>query len=205
MEIFLYVTNKFAPRPSSTKTRIKTASTPTMVKTSPSLRDHPPLKQGLRPPSSSKVLPSSLALRDHPPLKQGLRRLDWVCNRKNVTLRDHPPLKQGLRRVDTGHGEDFTIFLRDHPPLKQGLRHSLGSPAHTLLRPPRPSSTKTRIKTSVKVKVYNKRRETPRPSSTKTRIKTPDKIKMLRGQAGDTHHRRYRAPHIITTRQTLEV
>ena len=49
-----------------------------MVKTSPSspenLRDHPPLKQGLRPRIYEILKPTDQALRDHPPLKQGLIR-----------------------------------------------------------------------------------------------------------------------------------
>ena len=37
--------------------------------------------------------------------------------------------------------------LRDHPPLKQGLRLLPNAPLYLYIVSPRPSSTKTRIKT----------------------------------------------------------
>ena len=39
-----------------------------------------------------------LPLRDHPPLKQGLRLVRIKLMRSRGELRDHPPLKQGLRQ-----------------------------------------------------------------------------------------------------------
>ena len=67
-------------------------------------------------------------VRDHVPLKQGLRHFYTVALEKVFDLvRDHVPLKQGLRPNNT----EFCIIshhVRDHVPLKQGLRLFL----HTL-------------------------------------------------------------------------
>ena len=61
------------------------------------LRDHPPLKQGLRLLLVLPVRFELTTLRDHPPLKQGLRHWSFDCGAYRDVLRDHPPLKQGLR------------------------------------------------------------------------------------------------------------
>ncbi len=62
------------------------------------------------------------ALRDHVPLKQGLRLNDVLECAPLTTLRDHVPLKQGLRRYKITVTIAERISLRDHVPLKQGLR-----------------------------------------------------------------------------------
>ena len=106
-------------RPSSIKTRIKTAYS--YPKRRIVVRDHLPLKQGLRRehffllhivvstrPSSIKTRIKTevntlyklfvSSVRDHLPLKQGLRPRFVVTNIKHTCLvRDHLPLKQGLR------------------------------------------------------------------------------------------------------------
>ena len=64
------------------------------------VREHIPLKQGLRHRSSSRRVHWLPHVREHIPLKQGLRRhhdcVRLVCA---VTVREHIPLKQGLRRL----------------------------------------------------------------------------------------------------------
>ena len=135
-----------APRPSSTKTRIKTA------------------------PSQFIRRPFKL-LRDHPPLKQGLRR---GCYRKCVAvsgLRDHPPLKQGLRQA-LFYRTDCIIWASPRPSsTKTRIKTTQVLPINSLFNgTPRPSSTKTRIKTLCRGGRLDL--VTPRPSSTKTRIKT---------------------------------
>ena len=106
-------------RPSSTKTRIKTRLLKLIQQTG-FVRDHLPLKQGLRlvklwdfaevyycqRPSSTKtriktkamsVLLDVLQVRDHLPLKQGLRPCKGIFMLLSLAVRDHLPLKQGLR------------------------------------------------------------------------------------------------------------
>ena len=66
----------------------------------------------------------------------------------------------------------FIIVLRDHPPLKQGLRLLFVYDLEKHNSTPRPSSTKTRIKTRLLPSTIQVILGSPRPSSTKTRIKT---------------------------------
>ena len=61
-----------SPRPSSTTTRIKTCHIAFICSLNNLLRDHLPLKQGLRH-CEAIVIHFFLNLRDHLPLKQGLR------------------------------------------------------------------------------------------------------------------------------------
>ena len=62
-----------------------------------------------------------ILVRDHLPLKQGLRLIILrVIN--SFTVRDHLPLKQGLRRGMVTFSEEDSASVRDHLPLKQGLR-----------------------------------------------------------------------------------
>ena len=65
-----------------------------------------------------------LAVRDQHPLKQGLRQQIAVLLRNILIVRDQHPLKQGLRRA-------VDRYLADE-----------------VLGRPRPTSTKTRIKTA---------------------------------------------------------
>ena len=64
----------------------------------PGVRDQHPLKQGLRPPETTKDNGQSGLVRDQHPLKQGLRRNrhnpEWSSRHR---VRDQHPLKQGLR------------------------------------------------------------------------------------------------------------
>ena len=132
-------------RPSSIKTRIKTQPAALKFTWKP-VRDHLPLKQGLRlkyfslcifyagqRPSSIKtrikttsgwnLQASSLqAVRDHLPLKQGLR-LNPVraSTRCRWLVRDHLPLKQGLRLFSVLYSCVSWSEVRDHLPLQQGL------------------------------------------------------------------------------------
>ena len=113
-------------------------------------------------------------VRDQHPLKQGLR-LSCYCRRVvTSTVRDQHPLKQGLRQHLIGtRVEDFHV-VRDQHPLKQGLRPAFSLANCLPSTRPRPTSTKTRIKTvddhGSGVNYYAR----PRPTSTKTRIKTRD-------------------------------
>ena len=71
------------------------------------LRDHIPLKQGLRP-YVEKYTNGFIyrVLRDHIPLKQGLRPLRFTRTRRVIDLlRDHIPLKQGL----LSHGDKICV------------------------------------------------------------------------------------------------
>ena len=88
---------------------------------------------------------STLQLRDHLPLKQGLR-LGYSSDSSLLKgLRDHLPLKQGLRPTCIAYYSSVRSELRDHLPLKQGLRHFNPEVFDLNGVPPRPSSTKTRI------------------------------------------------------------
>ncbi len=88
----------------------------------------------------------NLFVRDHLPLKQGLRLVIVFPHIRNAVVRDHLPLKQGLRRFALYYIQHFTHcqrpssiktriktpnplslnlcspYVRDHLPLKQGLR-----------------------------------------------------------------------------------
>ena len=87
-------------------------------------------------------------LRDHIPLKQGLRLINKLCHQKPGLLRDHIPLKQGLRLISFFLSVTTSPTLRDHIPLKQGLRLYIrvaNNTSNDLTQ--RPYSIKTRIKT----------------------------------------------------------
>ena len=60
-------------------------------------------------------------LREHIPLKQGLRLWTTAHKCSGTTLREHIPLKQGLRHRIIRHVV-AKFVLREHIPLKQGLR-----------------------------------------------------------------------------------
>ena len=62
-----------------------------------------------------------LKLREHVPLKQGLRLLIAFRIVEIVELREHVPLKQGLRPEAVSRSAQMSR-LREHVPLKQGLR-----------------------------------------------------------------------------------
>ncbi len=85
-------------------------------------------------------------VRDHHPLKQGLRQMRFKCTDKNLVVRDHHPLKQGLRPL-LALSAVSAINVRDHHPLKQGLRLKQNNLVFHFRFCQRPSSTKTRIKT----------------------------------------------------------
>ena len=85
------------PRACSTKTRIKTISG-TPKASVEALREHVPLKQGLRL-RYHVLMGRGQVLREHVPLKQGLRLCQALIIRCELfELREHVPLKQGLRR-----------------------------------------------------------------------------------------------------------
>ena len=111
-----------SPRPYSIKTRIKTQTIVVCsLRETGSLRDHIPLKQGLR---------------------QGAKKMIFCCIRHKslnsfsiitrIKTRNSQPRRSSLR------------VLRDHFPLKQGLRLVYHISRLKKLFPPRPSSIKTR-------------------------------------------------------------
>ena len=89
----------------------------------------------------------NVPVRDHLPLKQGLRPTNNSCYKRFILrkVRDHLPLKQGLRQ-ESKDWEELESIVRDHLPLKQGLRPKLRDRSGQNTSP-RPSSIKTRIKT----------------------------------------------------------
>ena len=99
---------------------------------------------------------NKVALKDHLPLKQGLRPILKTDNKLRrlgegyflnfVCLKDHLPLKQGLRLLSAVKAHILTL-LKDHLPLKQGLRLINSFIIKLFLITQRPSSSKTRIKT----------------------------------------------------------
>ena len=137
------------------------------------LRDHPPLKQGLRLLHIGRSTTRISTLRDHPPLKQGLRQR---TGRTNLPIGRAPrpsSTKTRIKTIDRHSCYTKIAVLRDHPPLKQGLRLAISFTfTPPTLSAPRPSSTKTRIKTTFVIHYNSGLSESPRPSSTKTRIKT---------------------------------
>ena len=112
-----------------------------------SVRDHIPLEQGLRLPSTApdsydwiRQRPYSIRtriktfllfhttnnffhVRDHIPLEQGLRPTITVFIKTPEYVRDHIPLEQGLRHLQ--YWVRWIILVRDHIPLEQGLRQPL--------------------------------------------------------------------------------
>ena len=108
-------------------------------------------------------------LREHIPLKQGLRLSKdiFVCI---SPLREHIPLKQGLRPPVNRSSACAFLRLREHIPLKQGLR-PFSFQYIQLVESQRAYSTKTRIKTHYKYYIHSLD-STQRAYSTKTRIKT---------------------------------
>ena len=114
---------------------------------------------------------SVLVVRDHLPLKQGLRLHLLKFRNRGWCVRDHLPLKQGLRLRNS-----WMLLSKDCPrpsSIKTRIKTS-----HTSLElrelhlGPRPSSIKTRIKTKPLLLFFAILRACPRPSSIKTRIKT---------------------------------
>ena len=85
-----------AQRASSTKTRIKTNVRIFMVFVFNNLREHHPLKQGLRP-SCVGIQPACKVLREHHPLKQGLRPCDTFVERKKNNI------SESISRTLSGH------------------------------------------------------------------------------------------------------
>ena len=88
------------------------------------VREHIPLKQGLR---QNTLFPDQILVirvREHIPLKQGLRLFEFCVDCVQTMVREHIPLKQGLR-LFWPFPKLFLILVREHIPLKQGLRHSL--------------------------------------------------------------------------------
>ena len=136
------------------------------------VRDHLPLKQGLRLIFHCGRYWFHKHVRDHLPLKQGLRHPILFSYLLYIwEVRDHLPLKQGLRPVSFW-GFWSVGFVRDHLPLKQGLRRYLPLDLLNLKISQRPSSIKTRIKTQTIVFCIGFCHRCQRPSSIKTRIKT---------------------------------
>ena len=134
-----------SPRPSSTKTRIKTqiagrdiqirspprpSSTKTRIKTRPVWRNQQ--KLATPRPSSTKTRIKTRRgaqtvrlerFRDHPPLKQGLRLSR--CPLHLLYQRYIPRPSSTKTRIKTSSplaSKRAIFLLRDHPPLKQGLR-----------------------------------------------------------------------------------
>ena len=124
MSIVLVDLSQACQRPCSTQTRIKTHNVAKIV----SFHD----------------------VRDHVPLKQGLRH-SYYCNSslKRLSVRDHVPLKQGLRLTSQSNVISKERRVRDHVPLKQGLRPVLETEVGLyFIDGQRPCSTQTRIKTA---------------------------------------------------------
>ena len=87
------------------------------------LREHVPIKQGLRP--MSWALGFRLTkLREHVPIKQGLRPPSIQQRQEKTYLREHVPIKQGLRLLYLSY-YSLILNLREHVPIKQGLRQFL--------------------------------------------------------------------------------
>ena len=85
------------------------------------VRDHIPLKQGLRRRSNDIVRLLLEGLRDHNPLQQGLRLLTWSFRWSfHSCVRDHIPLKQGLRPLDLIAGLNPRLWFHLFPFI-QGL------------------------------------------------------------------------------------
>ncbi len=86
------------------------------------VRDHLPLKQGLRHrliKTNAKLVttcqrPSSTKTR--------IKTIDPGNRSGHLRVRDHLPLKQGLRLGTVKSSSSIKSCVRDHLPLKQGLR-----------------------------------------------------------------------------------
>ncbi len=62
------------------------------------------------------------AIKNHSPLKQGLRQEEHKSDRLvGGIIKNHSPLKQGLRPCSVPDPE-ITSTIKNHSPLKQGLR-----------------------------------------------------------------------------------
>ena len=68
------------------------------VSTTLGLKEHIPVKQGLRPLFNETTIIVPAWLKEHIPVKQGLRHLSSVSLRLHLSnLKEHIPVKQGLR------------------------------------------------------------------------------------------------------------
>ena len=138
-----------------------------------SLRNQLPVKQGLRQvkiitfvevydpqkPTSSKTRIKTMAhkdwltqrdmLRNQLPVKQGLRlTLKHQVEYNAVILRNQLPVKQGLRHWPLSLVPFCVKGLRNQLPVKQGLRLTKGLTKRKQCTAQKPTSSKTRIKTS---------------------------------------------------------
>ena len=102
--------------------------------------------------------------------KQNCNTLNTINIRK-ISVQDHHPIEQGLRHVCCETYLDY-VPVQDHHPIEQGLRREEMLWKTWNLRSPRPSSNRTRIKTSGGCFPKQPERDCPRPSSNRTRIKT---------------------------------
>ena len=146
------ITRLNSPRPTSTKTRIKTPPCRAPLYRMP-VRDQHPLKQGLRP-NENYLLEVLLIVRDQHPLKQGLRHFLLVGS--VVTLERPRPTSTKTRIKTLSSESRSSLFaeVRDQHPLKQGLRRFTIKRNVSYLQCPRPTSTKTRIKTDTAAAPY---------------------------------------------------
>ena len=110
------------------------------------LREHVPIKQGLRRHNGARIYKTSI-LREHVPIKQGLRLKNSSSVIVMIHLREHVPIKQGLRLSHLFLAISFLV-LREHVPIKQGLRHRSCRSNLSGNTTQRACSNKTRIKTS---------------------------------------------------------
>ena len=69
-----------------------------LVQTTSNLREHGPIKQGLRL-NVDECVTFYKVLREHGPIKQGLRHIIVILCSKHINLREHGPIKQGLRQT----------------------------------------------------------------------------------------------------------
>ena len=110
------------------------------------LREHIPLKQGLRPLiqlSGSSLMNPQRAYS----IKTRIKTTFLVSAARTISmLREHIPLKQGLRQIIRTRKANIR-YLREHIPLKQGLRPRMFKCVSSVLISQRAYSIKTRIKT----------------------------------------------------------
>ena len=126
MRNFIVLKRRMCPRPYSIKTRIKTGNG---IKFATVYEDRPrpySIKTRIKTfPASGSPRLYPFPVRDHIPLKQGLRLNPVFLNTPSRIVRDHIPLKQGLRQGNEGDIVTLSPVVRDHIPLKQGLRRAV--------------------------------------------------------------------------------
>ena len=140
--------------------------------TSNNLREHIPLKQGLRQQGSGSQLGAGLPAQRAYSIKTRIKTSTAMPLQKVAATQRAYSIKTRIKTYLLDSRSAKATILREHIPLKQGLRPTRVRAINRLLSTQRAYSIKTRIKTNLKCGWNLSRNWTQRAYSIKTRIKT---------------------------------